>query len=88
MLHTSATLLVLALEIYLVIGLAFAVAFVLFGAGRVDPAARRGTWGFRLLLLPGATALWPLLARRWWRGGGPPEERNAHRRGARPGRGG
>ena len=69
--------------LYAALGLVFAVPFVLVGAGRVDPAARGGTWGFRLLLLPGAAALWPLLAWRWLRGAGPPEEGNAHRRAAR-----
>jgi hypothetical protein len=69
---------------WLGIGLAFAVAFVLFGAQRVDPTAAHGTWGFRLLIVPGVAALWPILLLRWARGDrSPPEERNAHRRAAR-----
>ena len=47
--------------LYLVLGLVFAIPFVLVGAGRIDPLARQGTWGFRVLILPGAAALWPLL---------------------------
>src|SRR3990172_6038883 len=67
---------------YLLAGLIFAIPFVLVGAGRIDPAARHGTWGFRLLILPGAAALWPLLAWRWVTStGSPPVEGNAHRRG-------
>lgn len=79
MIETLATALVAAVGVYLAIGVAFAVAFVTRGVGRIDPAAREGSWGFRLAILPGTAALWPLLARRWARGGAPPEERNAHR---------
>jgi uncharacterized membrane protein YfcA len=49
---------------YLTAGFLFAVPFVARWAGRLDPAARAGTLGFRLLILPGAALLWPLLARR------------------------
>ena len=65
---------------YAGLGLLFAIAFVTVGAGRLDPVARSGTWGFRLLILPGSAALWPLLLRRWLRGDSqPPQEHNAHR---------
>ncbi len=47
--------------IYLAIGLLFAVPFVIRWAGRLDPAAEKGTWGFRMAILPGVAALWPLL---------------------------
>ncbi|HEX7023269.1 MAG TPA: hypothetical protein VF187_00505 [Gemmatimonadales bacterium] len=53
-----------ALALYLVAGALFAVPFALWWAGRLDPAAASGSRGFRLLLLPGAALLWPLLARR------------------------
>ncbi len=56
-----------AFELYVAIGIAFAVAFVLRGANRIDPSARTGTWGFRVLIFPGAAALWPLLLVRWLR---------------------
>lgn len=69
----------LVLGAYLGVGLLVAVPFVLFGAGRVDPAAAGGTWGFRLLIIPGVAIFWPLLIRRWMKGLGPPEERSAHR---------
>ena len=65
--------------LYLTLGLLFAVPFVLRGAQAVDPSASSGTWGFRVLILPGTVALWPLLALRWMRGSGAPVERNAHR---------
>ena len=78
--------LVLAVGVYLAIGLVFALAFVTVGVQRVDPAARGGTWGFRVLILPGAAALWPMLLARWVRGTPVPEERNAHRDAMRGGR--
>lgn len=69
-----------ALGVYAGTGIAFALAFVTVGVGRIDPIARRGTFGFRVLIAPGAAALWPLLLVRWARGATAPVERNAHRR--------
>ena len=74
-----ASWIVWALMAYAAVGLIFAVAFVLRGANAIDPVARDGTWGFRLLILPGSAALWPLLLSRWLRGAQAPEERSAHR---------
>ena len=48
-------------------GMLFAVAFAWRGAQRIDPAAQGAPWSFRLLIIPGAAALWPMLALRWWR---------------------
>ena len=53
---------VLFLEAYLALGVLFALVFAFRWVERIDPAARTGTHGFRLLILPGAAALWPLLA--------------------------
>jgi hypothetical protein len=79
---TLAGWLVRLIGIYLALGVLFAVPFVMRGAARVDPAARGAGWGFRLLILPGVAALWPLLARRWLSGAtSPPEPRDAHRGG-------
>ena len=66
---------------YLGIGVVFAIGFVIRGAGRIDPDARDGTWGFRVLIFPGVSALWPWLAYRWWGGAQlPPTESTPHRR--------
>lgn len=79
-----AGMLVTAAGAYVAAGATFAAAFVTWGVGRIDPAARHATAGFRLIILPGVTALWPLLALRWARGSAhPPLETNAHRRAAR-----
>lgn len=69
--------------VYLGLGLVFGIAFVLWGAPRIDPAAADRTWGCKLLTLPAAVALWPYLAWRWIKGAQPPSERNAHRLHAR-----
>jgi len=69
--------------LYAGIGAVFAVAFVIWGVGRIDGQARQGTVGFRLAIFPASAALWPLLAWRWAKGLPPPEERNAHRDRAR-----
>lgn len=53
--------------LYAAVGLAFAAVFVAIGIGRVDPVAQHAPLGFRLLVLPGCAALWPLLLRRWVR---------------------
>lgn len=75
-----AAVFLISLGIYLTCGLAFAVPFVLIGVKQIDPHARHGSWGFRLLIVPGTMALWPLLLKRWAAGvKEPPEECNSHR---------
>ncbi len=64
MTHDVATVTIWLFAVYLALGLAFALPFAVRWAGRLDPAARRGTWGFRLLIVPGAALLWPVLALR------------------------
>lgn len=54
-----------ALAIYLLIGLIFAVPFVTLGIGRIDEGAKESRWGFRMIVIPGVIAVWPLLLRKW-----------------------
>lgn len=69
---------------YLACGALFARPFVVRGLPKIDPHAAHGSWGFRLAILPGVVAFWPLLLRRWAAGvDSPPAERTAHRRAAR-----
>jgi hypothetical protein len=76
--------LLIASGIYVMIGLVFAIPFVLVGAGSIDPHAAHGSWGFRILIIPGTALLWPLLARRRLTGvHEPPEEKSPHRCAAR-----
>jgi membrane protein implicated in regulation of membrane protease activity len=74
-----AEILVPAIEIYLVMGILFGIAFVTRGVQVIDHAAEGTGWGFRLIILPGVAAFWPVLLWRWIRKAQPPEERNAHR---------
>ena len=53
------------LACYAVVGLIIAVAFVCFGVTRVLPERATVSTGARLLLLPGAAALWPYVLVRW-----------------------
>ena len=55
----------IAMAIYALIGAVFAIAFVMRGIDFVDAAARGSGIGFRLIVIPGAAALWPLLLRKW-----------------------
>ena len=80
-----AALLLTVVSAYLACGLMFAVPFAMAGVKRIDPHASHASWGFRVLIIPGAMALWPLLLRRWASGiHEPPEENNAHRRASTP----
>jgi len=65
--------------IYVAIGLVFAMIFVFAGVGRIDESAKGAPLAFRLLIIPGVTALWLILLVRWARGGQLPMERNSHR---------
>lgn len=54
---------------YLALGAVLAPAIAFRGVNRFDPAAAHAGWAFRLLILPGAAAMWPLLMSRWVRSG-------------------
>jgi phosphoglycerol transferase MdoB-like AlkP superfamily enzyme len=58
-----ATIFLAGLVFYLAAGLLIGVAFVVAGVTVVQPAPV--TIGARMLLLPGAVALWPLVLSRW-----------------------
>jgi len=84
MLETAVGWVLAGAALYLALGVAFAVPFVLAWVRRVDPDAERGTWGFRALIFPGAVALWPLMWRRVRQGAAAlPLERSPHREAAR-----
>ena len=56
-----------AAGLYTAMGLAFACVFLTLGISRVDPASKGSGIGFRLIILPGVAALWPVLVARWIR---------------------
>ena len=51
--------------VYTGIGLLFAIAFLTVGISQVDPVSKASGVGFRLIILPGVAALWPVLLTRW-----------------------
>ena len=72
--------LVFLMGAYALVGLLVAPWLIFSASGRFDPAVARSTRGFRVLVLPGAMLLWPLLLVRWLGGAAAlPIERNAHR---------
>ena len=75
----AAEVVVLLCTVYIACGLVFAPLFAWRGAGRIDPAAKTAGLGFRLIVLPGVAALWPVLLWRWRADRPPPVERNPHR---------
>ena len=80
MFDTLAKAFVYSLETYVGLGLIFAVLFVWSGVHRLDSEAQGSGVGFRLLILPGIAAFWPMFLYRWRRGiNEPPVERNPHR---------
>jgi len=64
-LMTVLTLLLGAVAAYVVAGVVVALAFVTAGLAAVLPAGTPVTIGARILLVPGAVALWPVVLRRW-----------------------
>ena len=85
MLETFAKAIVYALTVYASLGLVFAVPFVWLGVQRLDSEAQGSGIGFRLLILPGVAAFWPMFLYRWRRGmAQPPVEKNPHRLSRKP----
>ena len=82
MLEIVAKAVVYILVVYAGLGFAFAPPFVWLGVQRVDFEALGSGIGFRLLILPGVVAFWPMFLYRWRRGVfQPPVEKNPHRLG-------
>lgn len=64
----------MAAELILFLGLAYLVIGVISGfyfvwrvVSTIDPAAQGTNWTFRLLILPGTIALWPVVVARFGR---------------------
>ena len=61
--HPLVAFLLNALALYALIGIATALAFAICGVTRVQPAPV--SLGARILILPGAAALWPYVLLSW-----------------------
>ena len=80
MLEIIANSIVYTLVLYAGLGLVFAVPFVCLGVQRIDSEAQGSGVGFRLLILPGVAAFWPMFLYRLMREiVEPPVEKNPHR---------
>jgi len=79
MFETLVKAIVGALELYSALGFLFAIAFVACGVQRLDLQAEGTSFGFRLLILPGVAAFWPMFLHGWIRGLVEPQRRNFHR---------
>ena len=55
----------LAIALYATVGVVIAVAFLVFGVTRVLSEPAPVTLGARIMLFPGAVALWPYVLIRW-----------------------
>ena len=51
--------------LYAALGICVGVAFVVLGVTRILPQPATVTIPARVLLFPGAVALWPVVVRRW-----------------------
>ncbi len=61
----TADFIIFAAASYAALGVVFGVLFVTAGVERVDHAAVGAPWSFRLLILPGAAAFWPIMLLKW-----------------------
>ena len=57
--------LVLAMQVWGIVGAVVAALFLTIGIDRIDEDAR-GAYVFRPLLIPGVLLIWPLVLWRWW----------------------
>lgn len=59
------TIILLLAAVYLLLGLVFAIAFVINGVTLVDEGARNTGIAFRLIIIPGCILLWPVMLKKW-----------------------
>jgi uncharacterized membrane protein YphA (DoxX/SURF4 family) len=55
----------IAISIYLLSGLLFAIAFIIRGIKKVDDAAHGSSIWFRIIIIPGVVVFWPWLLKKW-----------------------
>jgi len=67
-----ATTIVSALGVYFAIGAVFALFFVTFGVGRIDPDAKGMPLRARAIIFPGVMGLWPLMLMKTFNQKAPP----------------
>jgi hypothetical protein len=50
---------------YLLLGVLFVVPFLIKGLTKVDEEALGGTFGFKIIIIPGVIVFWPVLLKKW-----------------------
>lgn len=63
--ESLAEMIVHGAAVYLGVGVVVALAFVAFGVGRIDAAARGASPFFRPMVFSGCVLLWPYIVLRW-----------------------
>lgn len=61
---TLLTILIYVFYLYLCLGFLFALWFTMVGVNKLDAGMVHAPWGVRLLLIPGSTLLWVVLAKK------------------------
>lgn len=49
---------------YLIVGVAFALLFIIRWVTRLDEASTESGWSFRLMIFPGCVVFWPILLKK------------------------
>ena len=63
--ETAITVLLWILGGYFAAGLVFAPYFLIKGLDRIDSSTAGTGWGFRLIIIPGLVAFWPIIFKKW-----------------------
>ena len=53
------------LGIYLIIGILFSTVILIKGLSSLDPNTKSSGVGFKIIIIPGLIAFWPILWRKW-----------------------
>ena len=61
-------LLLIIAAIYLALGVFFVIPFLMKGLNKVDEGAQGSTIGFKIIIIPGVIAFWPVLLSKWMKG--------------------
>lgn len=71
MIETVVSVLLIAIGIYLLIGIVFYFPFISKGVHTFDDGVRSAPVFMKILIFPGTVALWPILLKKWMKGGRP-----------------
>ena len=63
--ETVVSIIFIILAVYLAFGLLFALIFIFKGIEKIDTSAHGASRGFKIIIIPGIMALWPVLLNKW-----------------------